>query len=133
MQSYNKVILIGNLGSDPEVKYTPGGKAVVNLSVATNRQWKEKGTGEAKEVTDWHRVVVWEAEAERCGKYLRKGSRVLVEGSLQTREYGEKQRAVEIVAARVGYLSGKEAGAPAGQDDAGGHGAAPVEDIPIPF
>ena len=86
----NKVILIGNLGADPEVRYTPSGTAVVNINIATSSSWKDKQTGDAQERTEWHRVVVYNRTAEVVGEYLRKGSKVYIEGSLRTRKWQDK-------------------------------------------
>ena len=103
--SVNKVILVGNLGRDPEVRYTPSGQAVANFTVATNEAWTDKA-GQKQERTEWHRVVVWGKSAENCGEYLSKGRQVFVEGRLQTREWtnkeGAKQYTTEIVANPVG-------------------------------
>ena len=87
MGSVNKVILVGRLGADPEVKHLQNDRAVCNLSVATSEQWKDKQTGQKQEKTEWHRVTVWGEQAENCGKYLAKGRMVYVEGKLQTRSY----------------------------------------------
>ncbi len=84
MAGINKVIIVGNLGGDPEVRYTPSGSAVANFSVATSESWKDKNTGEKKERTEWHRIVVWGKLGELCGEYLSKGRQVYVEGRLQT-------------------------------------------------
>lgn len=108
MGSVNKVILVGNLGADPELKYTPASKAVCNLRIATTETWKDKG-GAKQEKTEWHRVTVWGDQAENCGKYLAKGRSVYVEGRLQTRSYdkdGQKHYATDIVADRVVFLGG---------------------------
>jgi single-strand DNA-binding protein len=86
----NKVILIGNLGSDPEVRYLPNGDAVANLSVATSESWKDKQTGETQERTEWHRVVLFRRLAEIAGEYLKKGSKVYVEGRLRTRKWQDQ-------------------------------------------
>jgi single-strand DNA-binding protein len=98
----NKVILVANLGSDPEVKYMPSGNAVANLSVATSESWKDKQTGEKQERTEWHRVVLFARLAEVAGEYLRKGSKVYIEGRLQTRKWqgndGQDRFTTEIVA-----------------------------------
>ena len=83
----NKVILVGNLGQDPEVKYTAGGAAVTTLSLATSESWKDKDTGSDQEKTEWHRVVLWRRLAEIAGEYLKKGSKVYIEGQLQTRKW----------------------------------------------
>ena len=97
----NKVILIGNLGSDPELRYTPSGAAVANFSVATNETWVDNN-GERQERTEWHRVVAWTRLAEICGEYLKKGSKIYIEGRLQTRSWegqdGTKRYTTEIVA-----------------------------------
>jgi len=97
----NKVILIGHLGQDPEVRYTPNGTAVANLTVATSEQWRDKQTGEAKELTEWHRVVLFGKVAEVAGEYLRKGSMVYIEGKLQTRKWqdqsGQDRYTTEVV------------------------------------
>lgn len=87
----NKVILIGNLGQDPEVRYLPNGGAVCNLSVATSETWKDKNTGEQQERTEWHRVVLFRRLAEIAGEYLKKGSKVYLEGKLQTRKWQDQQ------------------------------------------
>ncbi len=90
MASVNKVILVGNLGRDPEVRYMPSGDAIANLSVATTDTWKGKD-GERQEATEWHRVVFFGRQAEICGQYLKKGSQIYVEGSLRTRKYQDKE------------------------------------------
>jgi single-strand DNA-binding protein len=104
MASLNKVILIGNLGRDPEVRYTQNGTAVANFTLATNEVWTDKG-GERQERTEWHRIVVWGKQAEIVREYLSKGRQVYVEGSLQTRQWddreGNKRTTTEIKAARV--------------------------------
>lgn len=105
MASVNKVFLIGNLGRDPEVRYTTSGQAVANLSVATSESWKDKATGERKEETTWHTVVAWGKDAEFCGQYLAKGATVYVEGRNVTRKYkdrdGNERTAYEVKADRV--------------------------------
>jgi single-strand DNA-binding protein len=120
----NKVILIGNLGKDPEVRYTPGGQAVANFNIATNESWKDK-SGQMQERTEWHRIVVWGKLAELCGEYLSKGRQVYIEGRLQTREWnnkeGAKQYTTEIVANQVVFLSGGERGS-GGRGGRGGGG-----------
>jgi single-strand DNA-binding protein len=109
MGSVNKVILIGNLGADPELKYTPSNRPLCNLSVATNEVFKDK-SGQRQERTEWHRVTVWGEQAEHCSKYLSKGRSVYVEGRLQTRSWddkeGKKRYSTDIVADRVVFLSG---------------------------
>jgi len=105
----NKVILVGRLGRDPEVRYTQGGQAVANFTVATNEFWRDKD-GERQERTEWHRIVAWGKQAEFCGNYLTKGRQVYVEGRLQTREWedkeGEKRRTTEIVANTIQAIGG---------------------------
>jgi single-strand DNA-binding protein len=90
MASVNKVIIVGNLGADPETRYTPGGDAICNIRVATTDTWKDKATGEKKEATEWHRISFYGKLAEIAGQYLRKGSQVYVEGSLRTRKWQDK-------------------------------------------
>ena len=144
--SVNKVILIGHLGKDPEVRYTPNGQAVANFTVATNDSWTDKA-GQKQDRTEWHRVVVWAKLAELCGEYLSKGRQVYLEGRLQTREWtnkeGVKQYTTEVVANQVVFLSGGErgqgrgssrgagAGASAGGDDFG-QPSPPFEESPGP-
>ena len=110
MASVNKVILIGNLGADPEVRYMPSGDAVANLRIATTETWKDKG-GEKQERTEWHRVAFFGRQAEICGEYLRKGSSVYIEGSLQTRKWqnkeGQDQYTTEIRGDRMQMLGGR--------------------------
>lgn len=89
--SLNKVEIIGNLGADPEVRYMPSGGAVANLNIATTESWKDKQTGEKKELTEWHRVVIFGKLAEIAGEYLRKGSKVFIEGGLRTRKWTDKE------------------------------------------
>lgn len=91
MASVNKVIIVGNLGADPETRYTPGGDAVTNIRVATTDRWKDKASGEQKESTEWHRISFFGRLAEVAGEYLKKGSQVYVEGSLRTRKWQDKQ------------------------------------------
>src|SRR4051812_40558504 len=123
MGSVNKVILIGNLGADPELKYTPTSRPLCNLRIATTEVFKDK-SGQRQEKTEWHRVTVWGDQAENCSKYLSKGRSVYVEGRLQTRTYdkdGQKHYATDVVADRVVFLgSGGGAGGAAGA--AGGEG-----------
>src|SRR5437016_3621957 len=124
----NKVILVGNLGKDPEVRYTPGGQAVANFTIATNEAWTGKD-GQKQERTEWHRIVVWGKTAENCGEYLSKGRQVYIEGRLQTREYtnkeGVKVYTTEIVANQVLFLQGGERG---GRGARAGSGA-PADDF----
>ena len=109
----NKVILIGNLGADPELKYTPSGSAVSNFTLATNESWVD-GKGERQEKTEWHRIVVWGKLAEICNEYLKKGSKVYLEGRLQTRSWdgpdGTKRYTTEIVARDMQMLDSRESG-----------------------
>ena len=102
MASVNKVILIGNLGKDPEVRYMPSGRAVANVTLATSESWKDKNSGEKQERTEWHNVVFYSPLAEIAGQYLRKGSQVFVEGRLQTRKWqdknGQDRYTTEIIA-----------------------------------
>lgn len=117
MGSVNKVILIGNLGADPELKYTPSSKALCNLRIATTDVFKDKG-GQRQERTEWHRVTVWGDQAENCSKYLAKGRSVYVEGRLQTRSYekdGQKHYSTDIVADRVVFLGSREGGSGGGR------------------
>jgi single-strand DNA-binding protein len=110
----NKVILIGNLGADPEVRFTPGGQAVANFRIATSESWNDK-SGQKQERTEWHRIVVWGKLAELCGEYLKKGRQCYVEGRLQTREWTDKENrknyTTEVVATSVTFLGGRDAGA----------------------
>ena len=113
MASINKVILVGNLGQDPEVKYMPSGGAVTNLSIATTDSWKDKATGEKRESTEWHRVVFFNRLAEIAGEYLRKGSQVYIEGNLKTRSWednGVKKYSTEIVAREMQMLGSRSGG-----------------------
>ena len=123
MAGINKVIIVGNLGQDPEVKFMPSGEAVANISVATSESWKDKQTGEQKEKTEWHRVSMFGKLAEIAGEYLKKGSKVYIEGKLQTRKWtnqqGQDQYTTEIVLQGFNgvmqMLDGKQGGAPASQ------------------
>lgn len=116
MASLNKVILIGNLGADPELRYTPSGRAVVNFRMATTRQWNTQD-GERREETEWHRIVAFSKLAEICGQYLKKGAPVYVEGRLQTRSWedqsGMKRYTTEIVANEMQMLSARQQSEPA--------------------
>jgi single-strand DNA-binding protein len=152
----NRVILVGNLGKDPEVRYTSGGQAVANLRIATSRSWTDKQSGQRKEETEWHDVEVWGKQAEQCGEYLAKGRQVYVEGRLKTDKWQDKQSGqerskVKVVAESVRFLGGRGGAGGAGggggrppQDDQppggfeedGGHGGAPgggsgPDDIPF--
>jgi single-strand DNA-binding protein len=117
-RSVNKVILLGNLGKDAETRFTPAGVSVTSFSVATSRRWKDKETGEWKEETDWHRVVLW--RAENRAPYLLKGTQVYVEGRLQTRDYdkdGQKHYMTEVVADDVILLSSRGRGGEGGGEE----------------
>src|SRR5882672_457168 len=117
MGSVNKVILIGNLGADPELKYTPSSRALCNLRIATTEVYKDKG-GQRQERTEWHRVTVWGDQAENCSKYLSKGRSVYIEGRLQTRSYdkdGQKHYATDVVADRVVFLGSGGGGGSGGE------------------
>ena len=124
MASINKVILIGNLGRDPEVRYTPSGAAVCNVTIATSRNWKDKTSGEKVEETEWHRVVFYDRLAEIAGEYLKKGRSVYVEGRLKTRKWQDKdgvdKYTTEIVADNMQMLGGREG---MGGGDEGGGGS----------
>ena len=137
----NKVILIGNLGNDPEIRYTAGGAAVANISLATAESWKDKESGEKQERTEWHRVVFFGRLAEIVGEYLRKGSQVYVEGRLQTRKWQDKKDgtdrySTEIVASDMQMLGGRSGGSanfdspPPAQKEAGTPGAEPASAAP---
>ncbi|PWK43627.1 single-stranded DNA-binding protein [Pleionea mediterranea] len=130
----NKVILVGNLGNDPEIRYTANGGAIANLSIATSEQWKDKSSGEPREKTEWHRVVIFGKLAEIAGEYLRKGSQVYLEGKLQTRKWqdqqGQDKYTTEVVidingvmqmlgGGRTGGESSYGQGQPAGQKNYG--------------
>jgi single-strand DNA-binding protein len=110
----NKVILVGNLGNDPDIRYTAGGAAVANISLATAESWKDKNSGEQQERTEWHRIVFFGRLAEIVGEYLRKGSQVYVEGRLQTRKWQDKEGhdryTTEIVANEMQMLGSKSGG-----------------------
>lgn len=113
MASLNKVHLIGNLGKDPEVRYAPNGTAVCNLTVATSRKWKDK-QGQTQEETEWHRVVIYDKQAEAAGQYLKKGRPVYIEGRLKTRKWQDKEGrdvyTTEIVCESMQFLGGREEG-----------------------
>ncbi|MCB9561408.1 MAG: single-stranded DNA-binding protein [Kofleriaceae bacterium] len=145
----NKVILVGNLGADPDMRYTPSGAGVCELRVATSDSWTDKN-GQRQERTEWHRVIVWGKRAEVCAKYLAKGRQVYVEGRIQTRNYddkdGNKRYITEVIANDVQFLGGKEGGARRGSGDdvppppdpdyysggpPGGGGGGPDDDIPF--
>ena len=132
----NKVILIGNLGQDPEVKYMPNGGAVTNVTIATSESWKDKNTGEQKENTEWHRVVFFRRLAEIAGEYLKKGSKVYIEGKLQTRKWqdqsGNDRYTTEIIANEMQMLDSRGGGGGGGggnfnQSPSQSSGAAPQQ------
>ncbi len=137
----NKVILVGNLGKDPEVRYSPNGNAVANITLATSEQWKDRNSGEQQEKTEWHRVVFFNRLAEIVGEYLKKGSQVYVEGKLQTRKWqgqdGQDRYTTEIVASEMQMLGGRQGGGDdswsssrsAGGSKAAAPAAAPAGDI----
>ncbi len=140
----NKVIIVGTLGNDPEVKYSASGSAIANLSVATSEQWKDKQTGEKKEQTEWHRVVIFGKLAEVAGEYLRKGSQVYIEGQLRTRKWtdsnGVDRYTTEIVIPQMGGVmqmlggkrddSGQQQRQQSGQQPQGGWGTNPQQQQP---
>jgi single-strand DNA-binding protein len=153
MSGVNKVILVGNLGANPEMRFTQGGQAVANLRIATTERWTDKN-GQKQEATEWHRVVVWGKQAEIVGKYLTKGRQVFIEGGIRTRQWqdqqGQKRYTTEIVARNVQMLGGRgetgggemgghserssdEMGATVPADDAiaGDFGGGPDDDIPF--
>ena len=120
----NKVIIVGNLGQDPETRYMPSGSAVTNFTVATNESWKDKQTGEQKERTEWHRVSMFNRLAEVAAEYLRKGSQVYIEGKLRTRKWqgkdGSDRYTTEIIADEMQMLGGRGGGGGFGGGDQGG-------------
>ena len=121
MASVNKVIIVGNLGKDPETRYSPNGGAICNVRIATTRNWKDKATGEKKEETEWHSVVFYDRLAEIAGEYLKKGRPVYVEGRLKTRKWqdkeGQERYTTEVIATEMQLLGSRE-----------GMGGAPAED-----
>jgi single-strand DNA-binding protein len=139
--SVNKVILVGNLGKDPEVRFTGTGRAVARFPVATSEAWNDT-EGQRQERTEWHNVVVWGKQAETCGQYLAKGRQVFIEGSIRTRQYddkeGNRRYMTEVIAQRVQFLGGGGRGADAPRSGASGMdeppaGAPGAEDDDIPF
>jgi len=134
MASINKVILIGNLGRDPELRYTQSGQAVANFSLATTDRFSNR-EGDRQERTEWHRVTVWGKTAENCAQYLNKGRSVYVEGRLQTREWedkeGQKRRTTEVIAQTVQFLGGRGQGA-GGAAGAGEGGRGDLREEPPP-
>ena len=143
MASVNKVILVGNLGADPETRYTASGDAVCNIRLATTDSWKDKSSGEKREMTEWHRVVFFGKLAEIAGQYLKKGSQVYLEGRIRTRKWqdkdGQDRYTTEIEATEMQMLGSRQGmGAPAGGGNAGGdydqtdYAPAPRKDKPKP-
>lgn len=134
----NKVIIIGNLGADPEIRYTQDGTPAASFTVATTERWKGKD-GQMQEQTEWHRVTAWRRLAEICGEFLSKGSRVYIEGKLQTRSYekdGQKRYVTEIVAREMKMLSPRGEGSGSGGGyggDGGGQEPPPMGDDSVPF
>lgn len=131
MASVNKVILVGNLGRDPEVRYSPDGAAICNVSIATTSQWKDKATGERREETEWHRVVFYNRLAEIAGEYLKKGRAIYVEGRLKTRKWQDKDTgadrySTDIVADQMQMLGGRDSG------EGGGMGGGDFNQAPAP-
>jgi single-strand DNA-binding protein len=148
MASVNKVIIVGNLGRDPETRYMPNGEAVTNIAVATTESWKDKGSGEKKELTEWHRITFYRKLAEVAGQYLKKGSQIYVEGRLQTRKWTDKEGVerytTEIIADTMQMLGSRQGmggsapmdeeygNAPAPRQNAGASGAARPASKPAP-
>ncbi len=145
MSGINKVILVGNVGRDPEVRYTPSGTAVANFSLATNEAWTSK-SGERQERTEWHRIVVWGKQAQFAGEWVKKGRQLYVEGSLTTRQWedrnGQKHTTTEVKALRLMLLGRGEGGGKAAQgeppapdagapEDSAEAGFPPDDDIPV--
>ena len=137
MASVNKVIIVGNLGKDPEVRYLPSGSAMCSVTIATSRQWKDKTSGERQEETEWHRVTFFDRLAEIAGEYLKKGRPVYVEGRLKTRKYTDKdgveKYATDIIATEMQLLGSREGGGGGGMgggmggDDDMGSSARPAQ------
>jgi len=118
-RSVNKVVLVGNLGKDPEMRYMPNGNAVANLTLATTESWKDKQTGERKEKTEWHRLTVFNRLGEMCGEYLKKGAKIYVEGKLQTRKWqgqdGQDRYTTEVVVAEIQLMDSRNTAQGQGQ------------------
>lgn len=133
MAGVNKVIIVGNLGNDPEMRTMPNGEAVANISVATSENWTDKNTGERREQTEWHRIVFFRRQAEICGQYLRKGSKVYVEGRLKTRKWqdqnGQDRYTTEIHGDVLQMLDSRNSGGDFGgnQGGQGGWNQAPAQ------
>ena len=133
----NKVILVGNLGKDPEVRYMPNGNAVANITLATSESWKDKTSGEQQEKTEWHRIVMFRRLGEIAGEYLKKGSQVYIEGKLQTRKWqdnsGNDRYTTEIVASDMQMLGGRSGGGSAEfSSNSASAQAAPAQSAPAP-
>ncbi|EFM90054.1 single-stranded DNA-binding protein [Actinobacillus pleuropneumoniae] len=130
MAGINKVIIVGNLGNDPEMRTMPNGEAVANISVATSESWTDKNTGERREVTEWHRIVFYRRQAEVAGQYLRKGSQVYVEGRLKTRKWqdqnGQDRYTTEIQGDVLQMLGGRNQGGDFGGNQGGWGNSAPA-------
>lgn len=130
MAGVNKVIIVGNLGNDPEMRTMPNGEAVANISVATSESWTDKNTGERREITEWHRIVFYRRQAEICGQYLRKGSKVYVEGRLRTRKWqdqnGQDRYTTEIQGDVMQMLDSRNSGGDFGGNQ-GGWNQAPAQ------
>jgi len=131
----NKVILVGNLGADPDTRYMPSGKAVTNIRIATSDSWKDKQTGDTQERTEWHSVVLFDKLGEIAAEYLRKGSQVYIEGSLKTRKWQDKEGkdryTTEIVARDMQMLGGRGGAAGGGGGSGGGESRAPRSAAPM--
>lgn len=129
MASVNKVILVGGLGADPETRYMPNGDAVTNIRMATTESWKDKASGEKREITEWHRVVFYRKLAEIAGQYLKKGSSVYIEGRIRTRKWqdkeGQERYTTEIEASEMQMLGGGKSSGSASSGDEGGYRDSP--------
>ena len=134
MASVNKVIIVGNLGADPETRYMPNGDAVCNIRVATTESWKDKASGEKKEITEWHRVVFYRKLAEIAGQYLKKGSQVYLEGRIRTRKWtdkeGQERYTTEIEANEMQMLGRREGMGDAAPRESNGGGSRPAPSKP---
>ncbi len=136
MSGVNKVILIGNLGADPELRYTPSGRAVVNFNLATSRTWNNRD-GEKQEETEWHRIVAWDKLAEICGEYLKKGAQTYVEGRLQTRSWedknGLKRYTTETVASEMRMLGSRQDAGSSDSSKSSEAPSTPPDNLPSTF
>ncbi|MDP7235345.1 MAG: single-stranded DNA-binding protein [Candidatus Latescibacteria bacterium] len=136
MSGVNKVILIGNLGADPELRYTPSGRAVVNFNLATSRTWNNRD-GEKQEETEWHRIVAWDKLAEICGEYLKKGAQTYVEGRLQTRSWedknGVKRYTTEAVVSEMRMLGSRQDTGSSDSSKSSDTSSPPPENLPSTF